>query len=851
MELLDRDQYNQKIKALNTGLGESESAVGELTAWHESLFCNLSDYEEIVMLINICIAQDRENNLEDLYENYSRLKVMLENHGIYAIEDYEQILYDMGVLSFKFHDYRTAIRYLKKCGEQIVSKYVDPYGGAQGDIYIKSKILMSYSLEYEGYLGVGTEKAIDNILDDPLTMTETIEEELIKKIKEKPKDMVREFFLCFPSKIYHSASEPMKKEIQHMLAHCFSEYATNLSADENIGPKYKRIYLWEKMAECFIGALGAEMATCKAIILSEHGQYQAALDDMKMQYSSLKENEEKKKAELAFYIYYFSNQIGMDQNGDIEEYKQYFLRFAEKENGDTKVYAWIVEFREKLKNALKVKDEKGVKDLMDLENLIKKVKNQHTDQSYLHPQILREKNRLLLAYQILRSYLNLNENESDSKIDNSLFEKCVLFSRQENTDRLITEKNTDWSAPEHIIVLHNICLCVVGLTKEIHAKLEKEFCTEIPFLKGNVPCAHKVMVCHTGEQLDALENMEKSHLLLFIHCTEEYCSRIQNMVEENVCVETDLIKTFKIAYIQEILERCYQFAYRWDEFFIMAPITDNGTFAFQSQGIESFLELKNPVEEEKGLFSEKKGYATEEFGVLNQIQEIKYSFQMEKEEEITRVFYFSENCLYSYHKARRCFVPYKVVRDLDGIKAVTDKLCKKSKKTDARRKNCKCRLRTKYCLCDEWQTRAAEVCELLMRFSVDMPSDEEKYCTYVWSGNMDGANRLKRFLIILSKAEIRSHSFQKQLNELQDIKGVEADPVDEGEDKDVTKLSGLLDQINEFVEKNSKEWPKESDDYKRMDALREQIRQDIQSKRPESYTNLEKEWKQIRRGGDL
>lgn len=852
MDVLKRDQYNEIIKKLNTESGMHDSAMRELTTLYDNLFCKSSDYEEIVMLINICIAEDRENNLEVLYENYSKLKKMLDDHGDYAIEDYDIILYCMGVFSFKFHDYKVAIEYFRKCGEQILNKFPDPYHSTQRDIYVKAKILMSYSLEYEGYLKEGPEKAINCILDQPLIMTEEKEQQIISVIKDNPDELVSIFFELYPSKTYSFAGESMKKEILHVLAHCFSEYAKYLKLNVNKCINYKTIYLWEKIAENFIDALGAEMVTCKAIISSEHGQYWSALDNMKEQYLSLNEDEKEKKAELAFYIYYFSNQIGMDQNEEIEEYKKYFLDFAEQENGDTKVYAWILQFREKLAEALKYEGGKRVQKLLELESFIIKGKEQNTNQRYLHPQILREKNRLLLAYQILRSYLALNENESALDVDNSLFEKCVLFSKQNTTDKLITEKEVNWNDQEHLIKLHNICLCVVGLTEEAHSNLEREFCIEIPFLSDASVHDHKVIICSTDEQLTALDKMEKSHLVLFICSPNNYHSKIKEMIDENVCVKTDLLKTIQIAYIQEILEQCYQFAFRWDEFYIMAPITDNSTFAFQSQEIEKFLEVKNLASFDKELFSEDNGYAINEFGVLTRVKEIQYKFAVKEEGEITRIFYFMGDCLYFYQKEQENFIPHKIIRDLENAKKAAYKLHKNTMKPNARKRKCDCQLKTRYCLCDEWAVQNTDVRELLMRFSVDMPLEEERYCTLVWSGSTDKVKYLEDFMFILSKQKIKSYSLREQLSNLsniaQKVEYSKEDTSGQQKNNDIRELQELFDEIGTYMDKNDSHWPRESKDYKQTSSLRERIKSAICQRDMREYEDFRSEWTQIRNG---
>lgn len=850
MDFLDRDQYNRKISKLNTDSNVQDSDLEELTTLYDNLFCKLSDYEEIVMLINICIAEDRKNNLEVLYDRYSKVKKMIDIHGDYGIEDYDSILYCMGVFSFKFHDYKAAIGYFSKCEEQILNKFSDPY---QSGIYVKVKILMSYSMEYEGYLKEGPERAINIILDKPLVMTEELEQQITLVIKDNPDELVLKFFNWYPSRIYSSADEPMKKEILHVLAHCFSEHAKYLKLNANRCSNYKTIYLWEKIAESFIDALGAEMITCKAIITSEHGKYWSALDNMKKQYFALNENERKKKAELAFYIYYFSNQIGMDQEDEIRKCKQYFLDFAEQENGDTKVYAWIVVFREKLAEALQNKGVKRLWALLEMEGFIKEGEKQSANQSYLHPQILREKNRLLLAYQILRSYLALNENNSITDFDNSLFEKCILFSKQNTMEESITDKEINWNVQEHLIKLHNIYLCVVGLTEEVHAKLEKDFCIKIPvFSDDSSVHDHKVFICNSDKQLVALNKMEKSHLILFIYCPDKYSSEIKQMIDENVCVENDIMKTFQIAYIQEILEKCYQFAYKWDEFYIMAPITDNSTFAFQNQGIEKFIQIKNFTLVEKEIFSETKGYATNEFDILTRVQEIDYIFTIKEERDITRILYFSEDCLYLYEKEKRCFVPYKVLRDINGIKKVVCKLHKHAMRYNVTKRKCDCQLKTTHCLCDEWPVNNVNIHELFMRFSVNIPWGDEKYCTLVWSSSTDTTNYLESFLLILSKQKIKSYSLREHLHNLsnipQKIEYSKEDTADKKKDIDISPLRELLGEIEAYANKNVDYWPSESADYKQMSSLCEKIKNAINQKDIKEYSAFCSEWRQIREG---
>lgn len=864
MKVLDRNEYNQMIEQSNKNktIG-SNSVLNKLINKYNGLLCNLSDYEEIVMLINICIAEDRMNLLEELHNHYSKVKKMLDAHGDYLIKDYHIILYCMGVFSFKFHEYDEALNYFEKCDEQFKNTSSDPYVGAQRDTYIKMKILKSYSLEYEFYLSNGSKQAIDNILDEPLTTTVEDEEYLLEELKSKPEDVVSLFFTKFQSKIYQSADEEMQKEILHVLSHCFSEYSNYLKNNKEYGQgvrNTKKIFLWERIAEKFIESLGEAMITCKAIISSEHGLYWSALEDMKKQYVKLGTEENEKKAELAFYIYYFCNQLGIDQSEEIENYKQYFLDFAANStNKDTTVYAWIVEFREKLAQALKMNSRESLDNLLALEELIEKVKQQSTEQSYLHPQIMAEKQRLLLAYQILRSYLIINENGPNCNIDNNLFEKCVLFNKLKEKNNDVIKEATDWSLPEHLLQLHNVRLCVQGITEEIKDKLEKSFGTSISFFSGKDTENHKIVICTNDEQLDQLEKMEKTHLILFIFCEDKYLTKIREIVNENTCVETDIVRTFRIAYIQETLEQCYQFSNKWDEFFVMAPITDNSTFAFQSQGIKELLTIKNPQQSEREVFSDDNGYVTNGFSVLCSVQKINYKLTFNSGNSITRIFFFSENCLYSYQEKDGVFFSYKIFSNLNDIKLLLDRLRLLERRSDRRKRTCECKLDTKICFCDEWliERNKDTISELLMKFSLDLPSEEEKYCTIVRLNKEVEIEKQASFLLVLSKNKEKNYNLQEHLNNiLNKQKGIQDNGIEESiiEKKTLVvknnNLLKLLEKINAYVEENKDYWPPTSDDYKRMYSLRERIVNALSSgeeddRRDQSFYD---EWEQISQG---
>lgn len=864
MKILDRNEYNQMIKKFNKNEEiDTNSVLDELTNKYNGLLCNLSDYEEIVMLINICIAEDRKNLLEKLHNHYSKVKKILNEHGDYSIEDYYIILYCMGVFSFKFHNYDEALNYFEKCEEQLIKTFDNPYVGTQRDIYVKMKILKSYSLEYEFYLDDGSKQAIDNILDQPLTPTVEDEEALLKELKGKPEDVVLLFFTKFESKIYQSADEEMQKEILHVLSHCFSEYSNYLKNSKKNGHAVrntKKIFLWERIAEKFIESLGEAMITCKAIISSEHGLYWTALEDMKKQYVKLDEKENEKKAELAFYIYYFCNQLGIDQSEEIEDYKQYFVDFAKSSsNKDTTVYAWIVEFREKLAQALKINGRESLNNLLTLEELIENAKFQSTEQSYLHPQIMAEMHRLLLAYQILRSYLIINENGSNGDIDNNLFEKCVLFNKLMEKNNDIMAETTDLSHPEHFMLLHNVRLCVQGITEEIKNKLEKSFCTNISFINGKDTENHKIVICTNDEQFDQLEKMEKTHLILFIFCEDKYLPQIRKIVNENTCVETDIVRTFKIAYIQETLEQCYQFSNKWDEFYVMAPITDNSTFAFQSQGIKEFLEIKNSPQSERGLFSDDNGYVTNEIPVLSSVQKIHYEVDLAEDNSITRILYFSGNCLYEYRQSQKSFFPYKIFNDSNEIKVLLDELQKRETITNKKRKACDCRLVGNLCLCDEWaiDIKKEKISELLMKFSIDLPSYDEKFCTIVRLNKGSEEEKQGSFLLILSKSQEKSYSLRLQLGRIQNKHRIIQDNEfkENTSDKRMTEVEKnnlliLRKEINDYVEDNKKYYSDGTVDLNQINSLCEKINMAIASskeddERDKSYWY---EWHQIRYG---
>lgn len=139
-----------------------------------------------------------------------------------------------------------------------------------------------------------------------------------------------------------------------------------------------------------------------------------------------------------------------------------------------------------------------------------------------------------------------------------------------------------------------------------------------------------------------------------------------------------------------------------------------------------------------------------------------------------------------------------------------------------------------------------------MRFSVNIPWGDEKYCTLVWSSSTDTTNYLESFLLILSKQKIKSYSLREHLHNLsnipQKIEYSKEDTADKKKDIDISPLRELLGEIEAYANKNVDYWPSESADYKQMSSLCEKIKNAINQKDIKEYSAFCSEWRQIREG---
>lgn len=856
MKFLDREQYNKLIAELNSDNNKCDS-VQKLLDFYNNLLCKLADYEEIILLLNICIAHERENNFEKLHEHYSKIaKILCEYNGMKLKDDYN-IYYCMGVFSFKFHDYERAQEYFKNCKNCMCSEG-DPLENKKlKDIYIRTMILMSYTKEYSD-IGRGSKDAICNILDE----NNLVEDLDCFEISEaKPKEAIKLFFGKNRSKIYEAANEPMKKEIIHVLSHCFSEYSVWLNKKEQGEPKV--IFLWETLAEKFISFLGDQMITCEAIIQAEHGHYRQALDKMEKCYAELPNDKEKEKAELAFYIYYFNNQI--DINTGIKIYKDFFINYAKKQNNrDTEVYAWIVTFRENFAEALSDSKE-SISKLIELEKECREIERLNQKYSYIHPQILEEERRLLLAYQIIRSYLQINAKNDD--IDNDLFEKCILFNKKNKSKC----RNNDSNAHNEVknkadvfIELQGVNLCIDNITDEICRMLEKEFCAEIIYLDEALMVRQKIIIYDPQKKLEEYEEVVDSDMTYFIYCGEEDADELKESLDKSVYIGTDLITTIKIAYIQETLDKCYMCANKWEEFFVMAPITDNSTFAFQNQSIENYIKLDNDNKMDSNLFlDDNYEYVISDYGKLSCINGLEYKIRMNKEGVGNwRLYFYYKQWLYHYENGY--LIPFK---QLDSVKRIKKYLVKGrlqtyTRKTYRKTRECGCQ-HISNCLCDEWRiddsAKREKILNLLMSLSIGKPQSEEKYLTLIFSEKVSEDRPLGNLFIILSDQSVYNRSLRDDLDTLGDlckkwremarkVGEKDRDGADDNKDEERMKVKkkndALIAEVKEYIEENKHYMINGQSSESQI--FFKKLQENCESITREKYNEFKEEWEHIR-----
>lgn len=190
MKKLDRQRYNQLIKDLNAH-NDPDKAIELLSNQYQELLCHLPDYEESVMLLNLCIAEDQGNQFDKLYAHYRQVEEILSKHSGLGLYNAYKLYYCVGVFSFKFHYYERAADYFDKCLKDIKRLVNDPLSdGHTRNYFIHSKILISYALEYDKKTN-GAYHAINNILDGEEIDVANIQ---IEKIYPMSSDGAVQFF---------------------------------------------------------------------------------------------------------------------------------------------------------------------------------------------------------------------------------------------------------------------------------------------------------------------------------------------------------------------------------------------------------------------------------------------------------------------------------------------------------------------------------------------------------------------------------------------------------------------------------------------------------------------------------
>ena len=755
MKKLDRKKYNEIIEKLNNHSIEKDEAIVILLDQYKSVLCHISDYEEIVMLLNLCIAMDRTNQYDELYTHYRKADDILIRHSGYGLFNAYELYYCIGIFSFKFHEYRKAHEYFKKCIDSLKKIYKTPYKCDTSKwYYIRSQVLISYALEYDTKSD-GAINAINNIIDS-LNCEPKVEEIFTRS----PANTVNLFFEHNPSQVYNNADEHMKKEIVHMLAHCFSEYSCYLRREN--GKSIQEAYFWELLSEKFIDNLGNDMITCKATILAEHGHYYQALDILRTCLKDLASNE-KERAEVAFYIYYFSNRIGLN-NKESQQCKDVFLNYAKSaHNKDTKLYAWITEFRAEFSKSIQ---ESSVEAMYGLENFFNS--DDFDMHNYVHIQIQEEAKRLQMAYQIIRSYRAIN-NESPIEPDNSLFEKCIIFNSYTEVAGNSIQQIVD--EQDYYILFHGVVLYVRGISNDICSALNKYFGADICVSEKIPKSNQKVLLCTNKGQIAKLIDSADS-LTYYVYCnTPELLEEFKKEIDgaENYYFFMSLEDTFKVSYIQETIENCYDCAYRWNEYFIMAPITDNSTFAFQSQSIDKYIRINTDSEQEKAIFSDKNGYVTSDFVEPHCIRKIQspYQFPYEACNRPKRIFFYMDNWVYKYDPRENTFIPETLCENISNIKLCIKPLNKRSVRSDHRRKICNCPLKISQCLCSELPLSKYRdrVNSLLMSMSLGLVASGEDSCTLLFPQDSQKEN-IDSFMIILSDESLRNCQLRCFFDEL-------------------------------------------------------------------------------------
>lgn len=430
--------------------------------------------EKLIALINMCILSDSEAtedyNLHSVaFEKTVTLATKYANKLSFIKNADEskadiELLHLLGLFNFRIHDFEKAADFFCASVERRRSK-IDESDSCTIEAYVEDITYLAECYEYTGKVA----RAIE-------TLTDLNEEELKKCIynrgieitkyiyKEYPKilskqdshtcikDLFYKFCIEYDSdgkrkaipnsyKVFgiHGIAKSMKSFV-HVVAHCFSEYAaecmrTSKSASDSALNETITFYsILQQTARMLIDWLVIQdksFVTCQATIRAENDACPEAIEILVEHYKrefnrvETENNRLRDKAELEFYIFYFTEQelTYKSSNNNLKElfetYGERFKNFAiENDDEDARFHYLVVYFKHMLKESLQSFLAKEDSDFTTLDlTYFDMVNCRKKHSTHVFRALLEESKRLEREYRFFREYRYLYvEDPNEEKV---------------------------------------------------------------------------------------------------------------------------------------------------------------------------------------------------------------------------------------------------------------------------------------------------------------------------------------------------------------------------------------------------------------------------------------------------
>ena len=322
----------------------------------------LDTYSRAIAYVNMCILADDVSD-RNFYDKYFRISlknandfVRKELELVYHKKD-STLYFRLGFLNFKAQQYIQSIHFLEECRNDFLTDKIEMDNSILE--LTECVIYLANSYEYSGRLseaikeliGVDEEKLKCNVLNQE----EQIKQHIMRSYYKISKncqiiDELKIVCQLFTEKDYYmikifDISDYQKKEeiiktYIHILAHCMSEYVSKLILDGKAEYPYCSILQFiSRFLMDWLVSIDDSYVTCQATIRAENDACPEAIDLLLSQYdrqfgkeiieSTLSDKQRKAKAELEFYIFYFTEQE-LRFNYEEEKLKNTFLKFGEK-----------------------------------------------------------------------------------------------------------------------------------------------------------------------------------------------------------------------------------------------------------------------------------------------------------------------------------------------------------------------------------------------------------------------------------------------------------------------------------------------------------------------------------------